>query len=123
MKVYQTNNEGFFTGATVADPDPLDDGNWLIPAGCVMVEPPATGKNEAAQWTNGSWIVVSTLTPEAPVPEVLPPTKAEQEAARAEVYRTESDPIFFMAQRGETTLAEWEAKVAEIKSRYPYPTE
>lgn len=123
MKVYQTNNEGFFTGATVADTDPLDEGNWLIPAGCVVVEPPVTGENEAAQWINGSWIVVSTLTPEAPAPEVLPPTKAEQEAKRAEAYRTESDPLFFMAQRGEATLAEWEAKVAEIKARYPYPTE
>lgn len=123
MKVYQTNNEGFFIGAAVADTDPLDDGNWLIPAGCVKVEPPVTSENEAAQWTNGSWIVVSTLVPEAPVPEVSPSTKADQEVARAEAYRTESDPIFFMAQRGEATMDEWTSKIAEIKVRYPYPTE
>lgn len=49
--------------------------------------------------------------------------RRQQETARAEAYRTESDPIFFMAQRGEATMADWEAKVAEIKARYPYPTE
>jgi hypothetical protein len=54
-------------------------------------------------------------------PPPVAPTKAEQEAKRAEAYRTESDPIFFMSQRGEATAQEWEAKIAEIKARYPYP--
>jgi hypothetical protein len=49
--------------------------------------------------------------------------RKQQEAARAEAYRTESDPIFFMSQRGEATMEEWVTKVAEIKARYPYPTE
>lgn len=44
----------------------------------------------------------------------------QQKALRAEAYRTESDPLYFKAQRGEGTLAEWEAKVSEIKARYPY---
>ena len=30
---------------------------------------------------------------------------------------------FFKAQRGEATIEEWQAKVAEIRSRYPYPQE
>lgn len=49
--------------------------------------------------------------------------KAVQEQ-RAVRYRNESDPLFFEAQRGEddTTLADWEAKVAEIKADLPYPT-
>jgi hypothetical protein len=34
-------------------------------------------------------------------------------------YVAEADPLFFKAQRGEATLAEWQAKVAEIKARYP----
>ena len=41
--------------------------------------------------------------------------------SRAEAYREEADPIFFQAQRGEATVEEWEAKVAEIRDRYPYP--
>lgn len=64
-------------------------------------------------WDGFTWVA----TPE------LPPTKAEQEAKRQAAYASESDPIFFMAQRGEATMEEWTAKVAEIKARYPYPTE
>jgi hypothetical protein len=38
-------------------------------------------------------------------------------------YQQEADPLFFMSQRGEATVEEWQAKVAEIKARYPYPEE
>ena len=51
------------------------------------------------------------------------PTRQNQEQARAAAYRAEADPLFFKSQRGEATTAEWEAKVAEIKARYPYPDE
>ena len=40
---------------------------------------------------------------------------------RAAAYRSEADPLFFKAQRGEATTDEWTAKVAEIKARFPYP--
>ena len=55
----------------------------------------------------------------APLPYV--PTREEQEAKRAAAYRAEADPLFFMFQRREATKAEWAAKVAEIKARFPYP--
>ena len=45
------------------------------------------------------------------------------EASRRAAYLAESDPLFFMSQRGEATVEEWQAKVAEIKARYPYPEE
>lgn len=41
------------------------------------------------------------------------------EANRRTAYITEADPLFFKAQRGEATMEEWQAKVAEIKTRYP----
>lgn len=40
------------------------------------------------------------------------------EQLRTVAYRTESDPLFFKAQRGEATMEEWIAKVNEIKARY-----
>ena len=49
------------------------------------------------------------------------PTQQEQEQSRASAYRSEADPLFFKAQRGEATTDEWTAKVAEIKARFPYP--
>lgn len=47
----------------------------------------------------------------------------EAKQSRSAAYSSESDPLFFKAQRGEVTIAEWEAKVEEIRQRYPYPTE
>lgn len=122
MQVYQTDREGFYVGPSLADPDPLDVGSWLIPGGCVTVEPPATGDRQRAQWVDGGWTIVTEPEPD-PLPEPQPPTKAEQEAARAEAYRAESDPIYFAAQRGEATMDEWLVKIAEIKARHPYPAE
>ena len=69
-----------------------------------------------AGWESGDFALV-----EAPPAPPVPPTREEQEAARRAAYTLEADPIFFMSQRGEATTAEWEAKVAEIKARYPYP--
>ena len=56
---------------------------------------------------------VARLTAEQP--------RKEAEANRASAYRSEADPLFFKAQRGEATTDEWTAKVAEIKARFPYP--
>jgi len=72
-------------------------------------------------------------------PLILQPTEAEIEAElarliaeqprkiaqrnRASAYTAEADPLFFKAQRGEATIEEWQAKVAEIRSRYPYPAD
>lgn len=45
---------------------------------------------------------------------------AEMKKSRQEAYKTESDSLFFKAQRGEATMQEWQNKVAEIKARFPY---
>lgn len=56
--------------------------------------------------------------------EIPAPPSAEEIAAVAKqlrviAYKEESDPLFFMAQRGEGTMQDWLDKVAEIKARYP----
>ena len=48
---------------------------------------------------------------------------ASAQRNRATAYRNEADPLFFKAQRGEATIEEWQFKVAEIRSLYPYPNE
>ena len=50
-----------------------------------------------------------------------PPPAPDIAALRRAAYAAEADPIFFMQQRGEATQAEWLAKVAEIRARYPDP--
>jgi len=49
--------------------------------------------------------------------------RMQAQANRASAYTAEADPLFFKSQRGEATIEEWQAKVAEIRSRYPYPAE
>ena len=48
----------------------------------------------------------------------LEPARIATENRRA-AYISEADPLFFKAQRGEATMEDWQAKVAEIKSRFP----
>lgn len=50
-----------------------------------------------------------------------PPPAPDIPALRRAAYAAEADPIFFMAQRGEATQAEWLAKISEIRARYPDP--
>lgn len=78
-----------------------------------------------SDWSGGRYLFDGTAW--AKNPDWVAPVDsnvAERERIQKErqaAYTAESDPIFFMAQRGEATMAEWEAKVAEIKVRYPYP--
>ena len=68
-------------------------------------------------------VTVREMTPEevaALQPQI---TRDSQEVARKRAYEAEADPLFFMAQRGEATNAEWLARVAEIKTRFPYPAD
>jgi len=49
--------------------------------------------------------------------------RMEARQARAAAYASESDPLFFKAQRGEATIEEWQSTVADIRARFPYPNE
>ena len=78
------------------------------------------------QGYDGKWYVEGT-EPEKPAP-----TAEEVQQARADAYANEVDPLmsqynrkktFNLFEEGEEAelLAKIEAKVAEIKARYPYP--
>jgi hypothetical protein len=51
----------------------------------------------------------------------LQPIKAAEQASRnrQQADIAEADALFFKAQRGEATMQEWQAKVTEIKNRFP----
>jgi hypothetical protein len=74
---------------------------------------------------NGQWTQVWAVTDATP--EEIAERKKQQleqaKAQRADAYRNEADPLFFKAQRNEAELTEWEAKVQEIRDRFPYPEE
>lgn len=57
MKVYQTNANGLFVGVAEADLSPIEDGVWLIPGGCVTVEPPEFEAGQWARWSGAEWVI------------------------------------------------------------------
>ncbi|QEL64797.1 hypothetical protein OTERR_13210 [Oryzomicrobium terrae] len=56
-----------------------------------------------------------------PADMVFQSKTSKVQAQRAAAYREEADPLFFKAQRGDATMDDWLAKVAEIKARFPDP--
>lgn len=120
MNIYHYRPETkVFVGMTQADPDPLVEGGWLIPAYATPVAPPRITAGNQAVWLGDSWklepIPVPPPAPTAPFEPVVP----SKEIQRRGAYAAEADPLFFKWQRGEGTQSAWLAKVAEIKARYP----
>jgi hypothetical protein len=48
------------------------------------------------------------------------PSNSQQIENRQLAYQKQSDPIFFMYQRGTATEQEWKLVIENVKSRYPY---
>ena len=88
--------------------DPSEELLASFPLGTVEI-PLKPGQD--FEWDGTQWLYVAPP----------PPSLKQQQASRADAYRAEADPLFFKAQRGEATMDEWLALVAEIKMRYPYP--
>ena len=77
-------------------------------------------RGDELEWLDANQTQPSDAEIEAEVARLtaLEPARIATENRRA-AYITEADPLFFKAQRGEATMDEWQAKVAEIKSRWP----
>jgi len=68
----------------------------------------------------GNQVTVDEVAIAAEIKRLQPIKAAEQaERNRKAAYISEADPLFFKAQRGEATMEDWQAKVAEIKNRFP----
>ena len=116
-QVCQLDYDGYLTGVTFADESPLEPGVFLLPARTVDAPLPSVPEGKRAKW-DGDWIIEDIPQPPPP-PEIAPPPELPYNLKRMSAYAAEADPLFFKAQRGEATMAEWQAKVAEIKARYP----
>lgn len=51
--------------------------------------------------------------------EAAPEPKPDIESLRRAAYQVEADPLFFKAQRGESTEQVWLDKIEAIRQRYP----
>jgi hypothetical protein len=144
---------GIFLHRSNADIDPLNQGEYLVPAFATAKELIAEKEGYQRYFKDSAWHYVvdnigteyydeegtkHTITelgeemPEDALLEAPPepePTFDELMstalANRAVAYKTESDPLYIEWQydQSEEGEAKWRAKVLEIKERYPLPTE
>ena len=77
-------------------------------------------RGDELKWldTNQTQPTEAEITAEVARLTALEPARIATENRRS-AYIVEADPLFFKAQRGEATMEEWQAKVAEIKTRFP----
>ena len=77
-------------------------------------------RGDELEWldTNQTQPTEAEITAEVARLTALEPARIATENRR-NAYIAEADPLFFKAQRGEATMEEWQAKVAEIKTRFP----
>ena len=77
-------------------------------------------RGDDLEWldTNQTQPTEAEITAEVARLTALEPARIATENRRS-AYISEADPLFFKAQRGEATMEEWQAKVAEIKTRFP----
>lgn len=142
--VSQLDNHGYFVASVIADESPLEPGVFLFPAGSVDIAPPTVALGQRARFDDGKFVfetipevVIAPAVEAANVtqpPNIAPSSVSVQVTAfnapaelttftpaqqRARAYTLFADPIFFKAQRGEATMDEWTAKIAEIRAQFP----
>ena len=61
-----------YTGSSEADPDPLDDGCWLIPSSSTLIAPPDPESGKYRIFINDAWAFESI-----PVEPLAPPVAEE----------------------------------------------
>lgn len=103
---------------TWIDADDADPFSVYVWQGAVHPLPKRPSEFAKFDPANGVWAMDA-----AAVAADLAAERARIEAMRRADYQIEADPIFFMVQRGEATMADWQDKIAEIKARHPYPTD
>lgn len=118
-QVSQLDQDGYFVGMTVADQSPLEEGVYLIPAGAVESDAPSIPDGQRAKWENEQWGFEAIPLPEPELEEEIQYNETVR-TQRQYAYQREADPLFFKTQRGEATLEQWQAKIDEVRKRFPY---
>ena len=120
MNVYQTDIDGVYVGDTVADQDPLDSNNWLIPAGCVETAPPTITDSQLAKWNGAKWAVENIPVVE-PDPEPEPLSPAETVRAKRNELLFASDTMA-LADRITKVWRTYRQALRDVPAQSGFPT-
>ena len=103
-----------------AHEDPLEPGRYALPAGSTEVEPPEFDPStHTCHYDGNQWVVTAIPEPE-PTPEPEPEPEPTYDEKRREEYGNAEEQLEYITENG---IEAWQQKVAEIKAKYPKPTE
>ncbi len=93
MKIYHyAEQSGELIGEGMADADPLDAGNWLIPAHATNVEPPIAIEGRTRHFIAGGWEYREIPLP-APEPAEEPAPEPERAAEEPDTVATPNETL------------------------------
>lgn len=103
MKIYHYHpNTGDFVGVGIADLDPLDKKNYLIPAYSTAEAPPEITDGHYVSFVDGAWQLIANPTP---VIEEPPPPKTSLEIDTEKYLRRANSKNLLMAEMAAMNVA------------------
>lgn len=76
MKIYHYDFEsGVYLGEGVADPSPLEEGVWLIPAQATEIAPPKISFGKYAAFKGGKWTLHTIIETQPEPTELVEPPR------------------------------------------------
>ena len=78
MKIYNYDDDGYFTSESEADESPLEPGVFLIPAKATDVKPPKEKKDHRLRFVDGAWTHEKLVEDEEAEEVISSPPKVDQ---------------------------------------------
>lgn len=108
--VMQLDQNGYFVTVVQADPSPLEEDVYLIPAGCIEAEEPTPPDGYVAKWENG-WVY-----------EEIPPTPEKPYWHKRVVeYPPMADYLDGVVKGDQAQIDAYIAACLAVKAKYPKP--
>lgn len=118
MKIYNYHaDSGQLIGDSIADADPLHEGQWLIPAHATTIAPPETKYKQFAAFNGEAWEVFNIPEPVEPTP---PPAPTYQEL-RAMEYPPMAEYLDGIVKGDTEQVNAYIAACLAVKAKYPKP--
>ncbi len=115
MKIYNYHPETFeYLGESFADPNPLEPGNWLIPASSATFPPPEPIEGKNRYFENGSWVYKDP--PPEPKPYEIQLTYADK---RKFAYPDFGEYLDAIVKGDDAQLQKYIADCLAVKQQYP----
>ena len=100
-----------YLGSGFADPDPLDEDNWLIPAHATTFEPPEEKSGFTRNFFDGGWTYR----------EIPAPPEPSYMELRANEYPPMADYLDGIVKGDQAQIDKYIADCLAVKAKYPKP--